>query len=137
MHDAFAVGGVQGIGNLNTEFQYGFDFQRLSRNQMLESVSLQQFHRDEGSLLALVNFVDSADVGMVKSGRGTGLAPKSFQSLGIVSYFFGQELQGHEPAKASVLGLIHNPHAAATELLNDAVVRDGLADHPQACYGGN
>jgi hypothetical protein len=54
-----------------------------------------------------------------------------------VSYFFGQELQGHEPAKAGVLGLVHNPHAAATELFNDAVVRDGLADHAQACYGGS
>jgi len=95
---------------------------------MLESVSLEQFHRDEGSLLALVNLIDSADVGMVKSGRGTGLATKTFQSLGIVSYFFRQEFQGHKPAKASVLGLIHNPHPTAAQLLDDAVVRDGLAD---------
>jgi hypothetical protein len=53
---------------------------------------------------------------------------KTFQSLGIVSYFFRQELQGHKPAKASVLGLIHNTHPSTTELLDDAVMRDGLAD---------
>jgi hypothetical protein len=66
---------------------------------------------------------------MVKSGRGTGLATKTFQGLGVVSYFFGQELQGHEPAKASVLGLVHDTHPSAAQLLKDAVVRDGLADH--------
>ena len=31
--------------------------------------------------------------------------------------------------KARVLGLVHNTHPAAAELLDDAVVRDGLADH--------
>ncbi len=28
-----------------------------------------------------------------------------------------------------VLGLVHHAHATATELLDDAVVRDGLANH--------
>jgi hypothetical protein len=31
--------------------------------------------------------------------------------------------------QASVLGLVNHAHAAATELLDDAVVRDGHADH--------
>jgi len=26
MHDAFAVGRIQGVGDLNAEFQYAFDF---------------------------------------------------------------------------------------------------------------
>src|SRR5438309_11004906 len=74
---------------------------------------------------------------MVESGCRTSLATKTFQGLGIVSYFFRQELQSHESAKARVLGFVDNTHAAAAELLNDAVVRDGLADHAQACYGGS
>ena len=100
------------------------------------SVFLQHFHHDEGLAVALVDFIDGADVGMIKSGCGTGLATKSFQSLEIVRYFFGQELQGHEAPKSGVLCLIHNPHPTATELLDDAVVRDGLADHGKQCYGG-
>ena len=116
------MGRIQGVGNLNAQGQNCLDFQRLPRNQMLERVSFQQFHRDEGSLLALVNFIDRADVGMVKSRRGTGLATKTLECLGIVSYFVGQELQSHEPAKASVLGLIHNSHTTTAELLDDAVV---------------
>jgi len=36
--------------------------------------------------------------------------------------------------QAGVLGLVHNPHSAAAEFLNDAVVRDGLADHWRKSY---
>jgi hypothetical protein len=31
---------------------------------------------------------------------------------------------------------LHNTHAAPTQLLDDPVVRDGLADHAQECYCG-
>jgi hypothetical protein len=48
-----------------------------------------------------------------------------------------QELEGDEPMQPRVLSLIHNTHPAATELIHDAVVRDGLADHAQACYCGS
>ena len=34
------------------------------------------------------------------------------------------------------LGLIDHTHAAAAEPLDDAVVRDGLPNHAQGCYGG-
>jgi hypothetical protein len=36
-----------------------------------------------------------------------------------------------------VLGLIHYLHPTTTQLLHHAVVRNGLADHAQACYGGS
>ena len=36
-----------------------------------------------------------------------------------------------------VLGLVDDTHPATAEFLNDAVVRNGLADHAQACYGGS
>ena len=39
------------------------------------------------------------------------------------------ELQGDEAVQPGVLGLVHHSHAAPAELLDDAVVRDGLADH--------
>src|ERR1700730_10046454 len=88
MDDSLRMCRIESVGNLNAEFQDRFDFQRLSRNQMREGVSLQQFHRDKGSALTLVDFIDGANVGMVESGCRTGLAPKTFEGLGIVSYFF-------------------------------------------------
>src|ERR1700687_3878871 len=37
--------------------------------------------------------------------------------------------------KTGILRLVHYTHAAATQLLDDAVVRNGLADHLRECYG--
>jgi len=36
-----------------------------------------------------------------------------------------------------VFSFINHAYATAAELLDDGVVRDGLADHAQACYGGS
>jgi len=43
--------------------------------------------------------------------------------------FVGQELERSVPTEFKVLGLIDDTHAPAAELLDDPVVRDGLADH--------
>jgi hypothetical protein len=43
-------------------------------------------------------------------------------------------LQGDEPAELDVLGFIYNAHATAAQLLNDAVVGDGLAKHFRESY---
>ena len=58
-----------------------------------------------------------------------GFASEPFQRLVVFRKFLRQELQRNEAAQLGVLGLIDHTHAAATELLNDAIVRDGLADH--------
>ena len=36
--------------------------------------------------------------------------------------------------KASVLGLVDHTHSAASELFDDPVVRNGLADHRRESY---
>jgi hypothetical protein len=42
---------------------------------------------------------------------------------------FGQEFQRNEAMKPYVLGLVDDTHPAATEFLDDAVMRNGLANH--------
>ncbi|PYV74012.1 MAG: hypothetical protein DMG97_09805 [Acidobacteria bacterium] len=37
--------------------------------------------------------------------------------------------------QADVLGLVNHTHPATAELLDDAVMRDGLADHADAMLG--
>jgi hypothetical protein len=66
---------------------------------------------------------------MVQRGSGARLAPKTFQSLRILRHCLGQKFQRNETAKLGVFGFVHNAHAAATKFFDDAVVRDGLADH--------
>jgi len=41
----------------------------------------------------------------------------------------GQELEGNKPAELHILGLVHHTHPSAAQLLDDTVVRNGLADH--------
>jgi len=66
---------------------------------------------------------------MVQGGSGLSLSPETAEGLRIAGNFIGQELQRHETAQANVFSLLDHSHTTAAELLDDAVVRDGLADH--------
>jgi hypothetical protein len=46
-----------------------------------------------------------------------------------------RNFQRNETTKLGVLGLVDNTHPTATDLLDDVVMRDGLADHLRECYG--
>ena len=96
---------------------------------MLQGHAVEELHRDEGATIFFADVVNGADVGMIERRGGTGLAAEALQRLGIASYVIGQKFEGNKPAQARVLGLVDNAHAATTELLDDAVVRDGAVDH--------
>ena len=66
---------------------------------------------------------------MVQGRGGTRLALKAVAEPGVVSKVFRQKLQGNETAKASVLRLVNDTHAARAQLFQDTVVRNGGADH--------
>ena len=85
---------------------------------------------DEGLITEFADLIDGADVGMVQCGGGTRLPAEAFQRLRVLGNFVGQEFEDHEAAEHGVLGVVDHAHAAA-ELLDDAIVGDGLADHDQ------
>jgi hypothetical protein len=66
---------------------------------------------------------------MVEGGGGTGLAAESFKRLCVSGQIVGQEFQGNKATELGILGLINHTHPAATELFDDAVVGNCLADH--------
>jgi hypothetical protein len=72
--------------------------------------------------------VDRADVGVIQCGCGLGCALKAGQCLRVPGDIIGQELQGHKTMEPGILGLVNHTHPATTQFLDDAVVRDGLAD---------
>jgi hypothetical protein len=98
---------------------------------MLQCHAIQKLHGDERFAALVVNLVDSADIRMIEGGSGLRLSLEATSCLRVLSHFVRQELQRDEAVQFHILGLIDDAHTAATELLDDAVVRNGLADHWQ------
>ena len=101
---------------------------------MLQRQPIQKLHGDEGFTVLIVDFVDGADVRMIQCRGGLGFAPEAGECLRVFGDVIGQKLKGNEAAEVHVLSLINHTHPAAAEFLDDAVVRDGLADHWRESY---
>src|SRR5262245_19543354 len=67
MDDALGVSRVERIGYLPCQIQQRFDLHLLAQESVLESLSLQQFHGDEGLSIRFFNLMNRADVRMVQS----------------------------------------------------------------------
>src|SRR5438309_11553919 len=78
--------------------------------------------------------MNRADARVIQRRCGLGLTSKPLQGLAILGHAFRQELKGDKAVQPRVFGLVDNTHAAATELLDDAVVRDGLAKHKRTFF---
>src|SRR4029077_18346332 len=72
---------------------------------------------------------------MIQRRGGLCLALKAGECLRVTGNFLRQELEGNEAMQARVFSFVHHTHPATADLLDDAIVRDGLADHAQECYG--
>src|SRR5262249_62397073 len=96
---------------------------------MLERLSFEELHDDERLPLVFPNVINGADVGVVECRSSPSLTLEALQGLFVSGEFLRQELQGNLAAEPGVFGLVHDTHATATQLLQDAVVRDDLADH--------
>ena len=83
---------VERVGDLDAEIEHRFDGLWLAGDGVAEGLSLQQFHRDEGAPVGLVDFVNGADAGVVQRGRGFGLALKTAEGLGVVGEIIGKKL---------------------------------------------
>src|SRR5580658_8699293 len=128
VNDALGVGGIEGIRYFDGEIEKALHVQGTAGDQILESLALETFHGDESPSVFFANVVDSADVGMVESGRGFGFAAEASEGLGILGEVVGKKFQSYEAIKARVLSLVDDSHAAAAELFDYAVVGDGLSD---------
>jgi hypothetical protein len=65
MNNSGGVRGVQPLGNLPAPLQQRLDIQWTPANLVLQRHSVQKFHGDEPASFELINFVNSANVGMV------------------------------------------------------------------------
>jgi hypothetical protein len=87
--------GVESVGDLDAQIEHRFDLHRLASDPMPERLPLQQFHRDEGSPIGLVNLVNRADVRVVQTRGCLSLPLETAESLCVVGEVVGKKLQGN------------------------------------------
>ncbi len=134
MNDSPRVGGIKGIGDLDRYTQHNFHLGRLSCNAMLQRHAIEKLHGDKGCAMLVVNFVDGTDVRMIQCRGSLGFPLETVESLRVFGYLIRQELESYKAAEFEILGLVNHTHAATTELFDNSVVRDGLADHWRESY---
>jgi hypothetical protein len=66
---------------------------------------------------------------MIQRGGSLGFTLEAAKGLRVFGDLVRKELESHEAAEFHVLGFVNDAHPAAAQLLDDAVVRYGLADH--------
>jgi len=103
---------------------------------MFQGDAIEILHGDERLVIVFSDVVNGADVGMVESGGRTSFSPETFQCLRVLGHVIGKELKRNETTQLGVLGFVNYAHTAAAELFDDAIARDGLADHWRESYVG-
>ena len=127
MDDPGGVRGVQGVSNLHADRQQRLDVETATIGYArLQRGALQILHGDEGAAVLFADVMNRADVGMIQRRRGPGLALKAVHGLAVPSQFVGHELERDEAMEPRVFRFVDDAHAAATELLDDAIVGDRL-----------
>ena len=69
---------------------------RLFGDAMLQRRAVQILHGDESFAAVVVNFVDSADVGMIQCRGGFRFALETAKRLRIFGHIVRQKFQGHK-----------------------------------------
>ncbi len=95
---------------------------------VLEREAVEEFHGDEGLAGVLANVVNGADVGVTERRGRAGFPFEALEGLRVVSEIVGKKFESDKTAEARVFGFVDDAHSTAAEFIDDAVVRDGLAD---------
>jgi len=137
MDDALGVRCVKRVANLNAKRQNQLGFHRSPSDAVLQRQAIQKLHSDERFAVLVVNFVDRANIRVVQCRGSFGLALKAAEGLRVFGYVVRQEFEGDKTPELHILGLVDHTHAPAAQLLDYAIVRDGLADHSRMRASGS
>src|SRR5215469_351081 len=95
---------------------------------MLQRNAIEIFHGDKRFSVLFPDVVDGADVWMIQRRRRLCFSLEAHQCLRVFCDIVRQEFQGHAAVQPSVFALVDNAHTPTTELLDNSVVGNGLAD---------
>ena len=129
MDHAFLMGHRQRPRRLAGNLDGVLDLHRAGSDDLVEALSLDKGHGDEGFAIGLVDFINGADIGMIERRGRLGLTNEAAVGVLVLEQVGSEELQGHETVELCVLGLVDHAHPALADFLDDFVMRNGLADH--------
>jgi hypothetical protein len=129
VNNACRVSRVESVSDFDCLCEKLLNFRRTPADSMLQRHAIEKLHGDERMTGMFADLIDGADVGMIQRGRRARFTAKALQGLGVLLQMIGQEFQGHEAAQFDILSFVDHTHAPTAELLDDAIMRDGLADH--------
>ena len=132
MDDAFRVGRIQSVGNLNGHIEqfahrqgHPAGYSCLARYALPERPAFEQFQDQESLAFGLLQAKDGSNVLMVQRCQQARLTLQSCQSIRIVPEDIRQDLDGHLAAQDGILGAIDHPHPARTDFLQDPIMKQG------------
>ena len=122
------VGRGQTLGELRTEGNDLLLWQRRFLKFVIKRYSGNIFHHQEIQTLLCIEVMDGGNVGVVKLGERQGLIPEAAPSRVICEGAKRQNFDGYFAIQVLVVSEVNHTHTTAADSLDDAVVRDGLAD---------
>src|SRR5437868_6948314 len=115
VHDAFRVGGIERVRNIDRERHQQIEVERTVADQVFESLPLEILHGDEGAAVLFPNVINRADVRMIQARGGLSFAAKAGEQMLVGSDVLGKELERDEAAKTGVFSLEDHSHPATPE----------------------
>ncbi len=122
--DAAPVRRLEGVGDLPRQRHDTRGGHRAVLDEVTHGHALEALHDDEGLPLVLAEFVNGADVRVLKRGGEAGLSAESAQPLTRGRRLGMEDLDRDLAPEPGVLGAMHLAHAADPEQAEKAIVRE-------------
>jgi hypothetical protein len=127
--DAACMSSGKGVGERDGDVEELLQAHPDLGDPALQALAVDQLHGDEARAAGFLDRVDRDDVGVVERRYRLGLALEAPQPVGVVRHIGWQDLECNAPPQSLVLGGVDRTHAAFTQLAENSVVRECLADH--------
>jgi hypothetical protein len=122
------------LGNLRSQTVEVAKGNWTSLQPRSEGFALDQLHHEKSRpVRGFLESVQRRDAGVVQRGQQPGFARQSCQPERVVAQLRRQELDGHGPPEAGVFCAVDLAHPAGADLLDDAIVQQGVAG--ANCHG--
>ena len=121
MNHAFFMRRGERIGQGDSQLDHTCDRQAVRSEVPVETLALDQLHREEAGPALLFHGVEDDDVGMIQAGDRARLALEARQAIGIRGHLGRQHLERDLAPELGVASPVHLPHPARAERGDDLV----------------